>query len=70
MSKYEEDSYLIILFDEYGTKITTMESPEPGLIRSQQAGYRVMTADDRCKSFAVLRVLFNTIDDAKRCRWL
>ncbi len=69
MSKYSEDSYLIFLFDEYGTKIESRISPEPGLIRSQAAGFQIIKDEPRFASFAVLRVLFNTIDDAKRKRW-
>jgi hypothetical protein len=68
VSKYKENSYLIVLFDEYGTKKDTRVSTEPGLLGSQHLGYKIME-DEGFASFAVTRVLFNTIDAGKRDKW-
>jgi hypothetical protein len=68
MSKYREDSYLIVLFNEYGTKMETRESSVSGLIATQEEGRRILQ-DEGFASFAVLRVLYNTIDESKRERW-
>lgn len=67
-AKYRMDSYLLIGFDGHGAKLFT-EIASENLTDSQALG-RVRMESGDCASFAILRVLHNSIDAAKGDRWM
>lgn len=67
-AKYRQDNYLMIGFDGHGAKLFT-EIASENLTDSQALGRGRMEAGD-CASFAILRVLHNSIDAAKCDRWM
>ena len=67
-AKYKQDAYLMIGFDAYGGKVFTKLTDGQNLTGSQTEGNRLV-ADGECASFAILRVLHNSIDAAKADKW-
>ena len=67
-AKYKTDNYLLMGFDEYGGKLFT-EITGPGLTGSRESGYERIASGD-CASFAISRVLYNSIDASKADRWM
>ncbi|MGI9143802.1 MAG: hypothetical protein ACR2IJ_11500 [Fluviibacter sp.] len=67
-AKYKQDAYLAVAFDEYGGKIFT-EPCDKNLTDSIKQGRQWMESGD-CASFAIMRVLHNSIDSAKGDRWM
>jgi len=68
-AKYRQDNYLMIGFDAYGGKVFTKLTDGQNLTGSQTEGNRLV-ADGECASFAILRVLHNSIDAAKADKWM
>lgn len=68
-AKYRQDNYLMIGFDAHGGKAFTKLTDGQNLGKSQDEGYKLV-ADGECASFAILRVLHNSIDAAKADRWM
>ena len=68
-AKYRQDNYLMIGFDAHGGKTFTKLTDGQNLTRSQEEGYQRI-ADGECASFALLRVLHNSVDAAKADRWM
>lgn len=68
-AKYRQDNYLMIGFDEYGGKVFSNLTDGQSLIKSQNEGHERVEKGD-CASFAILRVLYNSIDAAKADRWM
>lgn len=64
MAKYSEGSYLIALFDKYGTKIETRIAETHGLIGAETEGEKLIGGV--VASYAILRVLSNSIDKGER----
>lgn len=69
MAKYAGGNYLILGFDIYGTKISSKISETQNLIGSQEIG-RAMVEAGECASFAVVRVLHNSIESLSNARWM
>jgi hypothetical protein len=68
-AKYKQDNYLMIGFDEYGGKVFSTLTDGQSLTQAQDEG-RTRVSSGECKSFAILRVLYNSIDAAKADRWM
>lgn len=68
MAKYSEGTYLIALFDKYGTRIETRMAENQGLVGAQKEGAKLIDGD--VASFAIMRVLTNSIDSNGAQRWL
>ena len=68
-AKYRQDNYLMIGFDEYGGKVFSRLTDGQNLTSSQAEGNALIEAGE-CASFAILRVLHNSIDAAKSDRWM
>lgn len=61
MNKYETGTYVLVLFDHYGTKKETRLLGNSGLIVAQKEGQRAINEGD-CNSFVVYRILHNSKD--------
>lgn len=61
--KYETGHYMMTTFDRYGTKLDTKALGPSGLIEGQAQG-RAAVAAGECESAAVVRVVWNSRDDA------
>lgn len=68
MSKYAEGNYLIVTFDKYGTRIETRLAELQGIIGAQKEAAKLL--DDTVASYAVMRVLTNSIDRNSRMKWV
>ena len=68
-AKYRQDNYLMIGFDEYGGKVFSRLTDGQNLTGSQAEGNALVDAGE-CASFAILRVLHNSIDAAKADKWM
>lgn len=68
-AKFRQDAYLIIGFDAHGGKVFTKLTDGQNLTRSQAEGYRLID-EGECASFALLRVLHNSVDAAKADKWM
>lgn len=68
MAKYSEGSYLIVTFDKYGTKIETRLAELQGLIGAQKEAEKLI--GEEVASYAIMRVLTNSIDQNSGSRWL
>jgi hypothetical protein len=68
MAKYSEGSYLIVTFDKYGTKIETRLAEHQGLIGAQKEAEKLI--GEEVASYAIMRVLTNSIDQNSGSRWL
>ena len=68
-AKYRTDQYLMIGFDEYGGKVFSRLTDGQNLTASQAEG-NALVEDGECASFAILRVLHNSIDAAKADKWM
>jgi len=65
--KYATGNYLILRFDDFGSKIATVLADESGLIRSQaQAQHEIQGG--MCASAVVVQVLWNS-KDRQAERW-
>ena len=67
-AKYKQDNYLMIGFDAHGGKVFTRLTDGQNLTGSQAEGYQLI-ADGECASFAIMRVLHNSVDAAKADKW-
>ena len=61
MNKYETGTYVLVLFDHYGTKKETRLLGNSGLIVAQKEGQKAVN-EDYCNSFVVYRILHNSKD--------
>ena len=68
-AKYKTDNYLMIAFDEYGGKVFSRLTGVQNLTQAQDEGHERVNSGE-CDSFAILRVLYNSIDAAKADRWM
>ena len=68
-AKYKQDNYLLIGFDTHGGKVFTRLTDGQNLTKSQAEGYQLI-AGGECASFALLRVLHNSIDASQADRWM
>ena len=68
-AKYRQDNYLMIGFDAYGGKVLSRLTDGQNLTASQAEGNALVEAGE-CASFAILRVLHNSIDAAKADKWM
>jgi len=67
MAKYSEGTYLIALFDKYGTKIETRLAEHQQLIGAQKEAAAMLS--EVIASFAIMRVMTNSIDTFSKERW-
>lgn len=68
-AKYKQDNYLMLGFDEYGGKVFSRVTDRQHLTAAQEEG-RAMVDAEKIASFAICRVLYNSIDAAKADRWM
>lgn len=61
MNKYATGNYMLVLFDNYGTKKETRVFGNSGLIAAQKEGQRAKN-EGECDSFVITRVLHNSKD--------
>lgn len=71
MAKYQSDKLICMVFDEYGSKIVTESLDHQSLLKAyEESGPDLVRSVPGAASFAILRVLHNSIDRHSRERWL